>query len=179
MSLPNYITLGRILLIPFFFTTLLSYQPGHESTRWAAFAIFLFARLTDALDGFLARALKSKTQLGCFLDPLADKLLLLSGFLGLLFVPSLPYRPPLWITVTVVFRDLLLVAGMILIFLASGQLRVHPNIWGKCATACQMATLVAILAAHPAAVPLWYLMAGLTIFSGFTYIFRDFIKLKL
>jgi CDP-diacylglycerol--glycerol-3-phosphate 3-phosphatidyltransferase len=158
---------------------LLSYQPGREHVRWIAFAIFLTASLTDAIDGFLARATNSRTQLGRFLDPLADKVLLLSGFLGILFVPALPFRPPLWITVTVVFRDLLIVVGLALIFFASGQLRVEPNIWGKSATAFQMATLVAVLAANWIAVPLWYIMAALTIMSCLSYILRDFIKLKL
>lgn len=179
MSIPNYITLLRILLIPFFFTTLLSYQPGKEAIRWTAFAIFLIASLTDALDGYWARITKSQTDLGRFLDPFADKALLLSGFLGILFVEGLPYRPPLWIIVTVVFRDILIIVGLFMIFMTSGRLHVQPNILGKLATASQMTTLIAILAANPVAIPLWYLMVGLTIFSGFSYIFRDFIRLKL
>jgi CDP-diacylglycerol--glycerol-3-phosphate 3-phosphatidyltransferase len=179
LSIPNYITLCRILLIPVFFTVLLSYQAGKEHIRWIAFAIFLTATLTDAIDGFLARTTNSKTPLGRFLDPLADKVLLLSGFLGILFVPELPFRPPLWITVTVVFRDLVIVGGLVLIFFASGQLRVEPNIWGKAATAFQMATLIAVLAATRLAVPLWYITAVLTILSCFSYIVRDFIKLKI
>jgi cardiolipin synthase len=179
LSIPNYITLVRILLIPFFFTALLSYQAGQEKYRWIAFALFLVASLTDAIDGYWARTTKSQTALGRFLDPLADKALLLSGYLGILFVSALPYRPPLWITVTIVFRDMIIVIGLILIFMASGQLKVEPNLAGKLATAFQMATLVSILAAHPISMVLWNITAALTIWSGLSYVLRDFIRLKI
>jgi len=173
LSLANYLTLARILLIPFFFTALVSYQPGKEYYRWAAFGIFLTASLTDALDGFLARLTKHQTRLGRFLDPLADKLLLLSGYLGLLFVEALSYRPPLWITVTIVFRDFLIILGLILIYLLTGTVRVKPNYLGKCTTAIQMATLVAILLNWKIAILFWYLMAFLTILSCLVYVVRE------
>ena len=178
MNFPNTITLFRILLTPFFFTELVSYRTGAEHHRWIALAILMTASLTDALDGFLARVTKNRTALGRFLDPLADKLLLVSGFLGLLFVSALPFRPPLWIIVTIVFRDLVIIVGLILIFLISGTVEVRPNFLGKATTAFQMITLIAILLITPAAVFLWYVTAGLTILSCFAYIFRDLRKLK-
>ena len=179
MTLPNYITLFRILLVPFFFTALVSYEPGKEHDRWIACGIFLIASLTDALDGFLARVTRNKSELGRFLDPLADKLLLLSGYLGILWVEALPYRPPVWITVTIVFRDIVIIIGLILIYLVSGKIVIRPNFLGKMTTASQMITLVAILLQSPIAIPLWYSAAGFTVFSCLFYIGRDFKKLNI
>ena len=173
MNIPNYITLFRLLLTPFFFTVLVSYVPGKEYYRWAALGLFVTASLTDALDGFLARVWKKRTMLGKFLDPLADKMLLVSGYLGLLFVHTLPYRPPLWITVTIVFRDVIIILGLVSIFLISGKLRVQPNGLGKCTTAFQMLTLVFILLEWPPAVFSYYATAILTILSCLVYMFRE------
>ncbi len=178
MNLPNWITLIRILLVPFFFTSLVSYQPGEEKVRLAAFIILLAACFTDALDGFLARVTKSKTALGTFLDPLADKLILLSGYLGLLFVEFLPFKPPLWVTVTIVFRDLVIVVGMLVIFITNGSVRVIPNFLGKCTTAFQMATLLSILLGFRISIVLCYITAALTIISCLSYVAREMKLLK-
>ena len=178
MNPPNLLTCLRILLVPFFFTALVSYQPGKEKERWIAFFIFLVAALTDALDGFIARLTKSRTDLGRFLDPFADKLLLLSGYLGLLFVPTLPYRPPLWITVTIVFRDAVIILGLIVIFLMSGAVRVEPNILGKFTTGSQMVALIAVLLQNPLSPPLYYFSVALTIASCFSYIIRELKRLQ-
>jgi len=91
LSIPNYLTLLRIILTPVFITSLISYSPEKEYLRYWALAIFALAGLTDALDGILARVLRQKTALGEILDPLADKLLLLSGYISLLFVDSVLY----------------------------------------------------------------------------------------
>lgn len=165
-------------MAPIFFTALISYQDGQEKYRWIAFYTFFIAVLTDALDGALARLLKSKTRLGQFLDPLADKLLILSGFLGLLFVSNLPHHPPLWVTVTIVFRDLVLVVGMIVLYLVSGELRIQPNFLGKVTTTFQMLTLLTFLLAWPVSVTISYITAALTIFSGVFYVLRDIRKLQ-
>ena len=178
MTLPNYITLFRILLVPFFFTALVYYEPGKEYYRLVALGLFLTAAFTDALDGFLARITHKKTDLGRFLDPLADKLLLLSGFLGLLFVNSLPFRPPVWVTVTIVFRDIVILVGLILIYLISGTIRVQTNFIGKVTTFFQMATLTAILLEAPISILLSYTTAGITVLSCLLYMARDFKKLN-
>lgn len=177
MSLPNYITVLRIILVPFFFTELMSYRPGEEHHLRFALGLFICGTLTDALDGFLARVMKSKTELGTFMDPVADKLLLLSGFFGLLFVEALPYRPPLWITVTVVFREMLIIIALIGIYLLSGKIRVQPNFLGKCTTVAQMATLIVILLKWEFSFLLWHVMAVLTIASVISYFCRDIPKL--
>ncbi|MDD5217332.1 MAG: CDP-diacylglycerol--glycerol-3-phosphate 3-phosphatidyltransferase [Candidatus Omnitrophica bacterium] len=173
MTIPNYITLFRILLVPVFFTALVSYETGQEWLRWTAFACFLTASLTDAVDGLAARVMQKYSELGRFLDPLADKLLLLSGFLGLLFVQGFPYTPPLWVTVTIVFRDMVIVIGIVVIFFVSGKLQIQPNFLGKVTTAFQMGTLVAILLFWPIAIPLWYVTVALTIVSCLSYVVRE------
>ena len=178
MSLANYLTFLRILIVPVFFTELLSYGPGHENHRWIAFGLFLLASLTDAADGFLARVTGSKTELGKFLDPLADKLLLLSGYLGLLFVSSLTYHPPLWITVTIVFRDMVILMGLFVLFWLNGTIEIRPNLLGKATTAFQMITLLAVLLQWEFSFILWNTTAVLTIASFFVYIARELSKMR-
>lgn len=178
MNIPNFITFCRILAVPFFFTELVSYEPGQEHHRWIAIWIFSGAALSDALDGFLARITHHKTALGAFLDPLADKLLLLSGYLGLLFVSGLSIRPPLWVTVTIVFRDLMIVLGLAIVFMVTGQAKIQPNKIGKITTAIQMLTLLLILLKWPHSFIFWNLTAFLTILSLVSYFKRDMIKLK-
>jgi len=177
LSLPNYLTLFRIILVPVFFTLLLSSNGGHEPERFWALAVFALAALTDALDGFFARLYNARTTLGTFLDPLADKLLLLTGYIGLLFVDSLPYRPPLWITVTIVFRDILIVCGLALIFIVRHTVSVRPHVTGKITTFFQMICLIAILLKWPAAPVLAWTTAFFCLVSAIVYIHRDFAVL--
>ena len=90
MNLANRLTVFRILSVPFFIGALLYYRPETEYLRLIAILIFVVACVTDAADGYLARKRNEKTTLGSYLDPLADKLLLVSGFLCLSFMPHLP-----------------------------------------------------------------------------------------
>jgi cardiolipin synthase len=172
LNIPNYLTLLRILLTPVFFITLVSYTPEKEGLRFAALGIFVIAALTDALDGLLARFLKQRTALGRMLDPLADKILLVSAYIGLLFVSYLPFRPPLWITITIIFRDLILLFGFFALNFASVKIEVQPNIWGKLTTVSQMLLLCFILLGWPVAIPLAFLTVAFTIASGVIYITR-------
>jgi len=172
LSIPNYLTLFRILLTPVFFITLVSYTPEKEGIRLIALAIFVVAALTDALDGLLARYLKQRTALGQMLDPLADKILLVSAYIGLLFVSTLPFRPPLWITITIIFRDLILLFGFLTLNFAAVKIEVQPNIWGKLTTVSQMLLLCFILLEWPVAIPLAFLTVAFTIASGIIYITR-------
>lgn len=169
MNLPNYITLTRIFITPFFFTSLISYETGKEYYRYIALGLFIFAALTDALDGFLARVFKQKSELGKVLDPVADKLLLLSGYLGLIWVNDLPMHPPRWITATIVFRDLMIIGGLMLLLFLSKKIDIRPNWIGKITTALQMVTLLCILLSLKAAEPLWFMTAFFTIISGVVY----------
>lgn len=172
MSIPNFLTLFRIILTPVFFITLVSYSPEKEELRLIALAIFVIAAVTDALDGLLARFLKQRTALGQMLDPLADKILLVSAYIGLLFVPTLPFRPPLWITITIIFRDLILLFGFFTLHFASVKVEVRPNAWGKLTTVSQMLLLCFVLLEWPIAGPLAFLTVFFTITSGIIYIMR-------
>lgn len=172
MSIPNFLTLFRILLTPVFFIALVSYTPEKEWLRLVALGIFGVAALTDALDGILARFLKQRTALGQMLDPLADKILLVTAYVGLLFVPAIPFRPPLWITITIIFRDLLLLFGFFTLHFAAVKVEVLPNLWGKLTTASQMLLLCFILLEWPVAVPLAYATAAFTVVSGIIYMTR-------
>lgn len=174
--MPNLITLVRILIVPFFFSCLLYYTPDRPELRIWAFALFLFASLTDALDGLLARIKRQITHLGKFLDPLADKLLVTSGYLGVTLAVDFPLKPPIWVVVTILFRDLIIVGGLILFYVSNGKAEANPNLVGKITTAFQMATMLSILLLLPASKFLWLATAGLTIISGFIYAVRGLKK---
>lgn len=176
--MPNLITLLRILIVPFFFTALLYYSPQKEYFRFWAFWLCLVGSLTDAVDGLVARIRKETSRLGRFLDPFADKLLLLSGYLGILLAANFPVVPPLWVIVTIVFRDLVIVGGLIVLFVSGGKIEVQPNLLGKVTTAFQMATLLSILLLLPISRWLWTVTAVLTILSGLTYVAREMRRIK-
>ena len=176
--MPNLITLVRILIVPFFFSTLLYYHPEKDSLRLWAFGLFLAGSVTDAMDGLVARLGKKTSKLGRFLDPLADKLLLLSGYLGLLLAKDFPLLPPLWITVAIVFRDVVILGGLTLFFISGAPVHVRPNLLGKVTTGFQMATLLSVLLLLPVSPWLWNLTALLTIASGLTYVVREMRRLR-
>lgn len=175
--MPNLITLVRILLVPFFFSTLLYYDPTKDFLRWWALGLFVLASITDAVDGLVARLKKEITPLGRFLDPLADKLLLISGYTGILFAQSFPQMPPLWVIVAIVFRDLVIVGGLSVLYMAGVPVEVRPNFLGKTTTAFQMATIISILLVLPISPWLWYSTAALTVASGITYVAREMERL--
>ena len=176
--MPNLITLLRILIVPFFFTCLLYYEPGKDYLRNWAFYLFLAGSLTDAVDGLVARIRRETSHLGRFLDPLATKLLLLSGYLGILFAKSFPLVPPLWVIVAIVFRDIVILSGLIVLYLSTGDAEVRPNFLGKATTAFQMATLISIFLLLPISPWLWNFTVGLTVVSGIGYVVREMRKPK-
>lgn len=170
--MPNLITLFRILIVPFFFSTLLYYETSRPELRWWSFGLFLVASVTDALDGLLARLRNQTTEMGRFLDPLADKLLIISGFVGVCFAKGFPMVPPLWVVVTIVFRDFVIIGGMVVFFVSNSKVEVAPNFLGKTTTAFQMATMLSILLLLPISPILWNATACLTILSGAVYVAR-------
>ena len=113
--------------------------------------IFLLACLTDAVDGYVARKMGQKTVLGSYIDPIADKLLLLTGFLSLSFMGHLPpsMKIPAWVTISVVARDILIFIGSAMIFVIQGSLKAEPIFVGKITTVFQMSTLWVALIAAP------------------------------
>jgi CDP-diacylglycerol--glycerol-3-phosphate 3-phosphatidyltransferase len=147
MTTANKITILRILLIPFFVVELIYYlQTGNEVHRLAALLSFAVTAILDGVDGYIARRYNQKSELGAILDPLADKLLLLSGIVTLSFNSS-PHlgQIPLWLTGTVIGRDVLLLVGIAVIRLTVGKVAVRPRIIGKVATVFQMAVVIWVL----------------------------------
>jgi CDP-diacylglycerol--glycerol-3-phosphate 3-phosphatidyltransferase len=174
MTLANKITIARILMVPVFVIELLNYTGGGgEVHRWVALGVFLLAAIGDGVDGFVARRFQQKTELGALLDPLADKLLLVLG----LVILTLDNRArldqiPLWLTATVLARDVCLVLLMVLVGAMSNAARVRPHWTGKVATVLQMSCVVwALLKWDPTW--LFWLAVTATVFtalSGLIYL---------
>jgi cardiolipin synthase len=147
MTTANKITIVRILLIPFFVVELLYYiRTGNELCRVAAIASFVLASVLDGVDGFIARHFHQISELGKVLDPLADKLLLVSAIVVLSFNRGIYLgQIPLWLTGTIIGRDLLILVGLIVIHYTVGKVMVGPRCVGKIATVLQMAVVIMIL----------------------------------
>ncbi len=147
MTTANKVTILRILLIPFFVIEVLYYvKNGHELHWIFAIATFATAALCDALDGFIARRFNQKSELGAILDPVADKLLLVSAIVMLSFdhqpyLESIPY----WATGVIIGRDVILILGFGILQLVAGTFTVRPRVLGKVATVLQMFMVLAIL----------------------------------
>ena len=129
LTAANQLTIVRMLLVPAFVIQLVYGYRG-----WALLT-FLAAGLTDLLDGLIARLTRQKTTLGAWLDPMADKMLLVTMFV-MLTLPDLGYanRLPVWFTVLVISRDVAIVATVAVVNLAVGPRTFRPSIWGKLAT---------------------------------------------
>lgn len=144
MTTANKITILRILLVPFFIVQVLYYvNTGNEWYRLSAVLCFAIAAISDGVDGYIARRYNQISELGKILDPLADKLLLVSAVV-LLSMKNEPHlqRVPIWLTVTILSRDALLIVGMGLIYYVCGKLTVRPVMIGKIATVLQMITVL-------------------------------------
>jgi cardiolipin synthase (CMP-forming) len=174
MTTANKITIVRILLVPFFISQVIYYaHTGQAGYRWGALLSFAVASLADGLDGYVARHYNQRSELGAILDPLADKLLLTSAII-LLSLGNHGYfaRIPMWLTVTVLSRDMITLIGMALIHYMVGKVKVRARLSGKTATVLQITTVLWILLGWNNRV-LTYLVAAagfLTAVSGLLYI---------
>lgn len=198
MNLPNKLTIFRILLVPIMiiipFFPITGEWAGIPISLWIIDAIFILASITDKLDGYLARSRNQVTNFGKFLDPIADKVLVIAAMIMLVEMGKLPA----WIPCIVVFREFV-VSGYRLIAVESGGKVIAASIWGKLKTVTQMlAIIVAFIDVHSfgqiftehltgGAFALNLLTTGLmlisiiaTIFSGWDYIKngKDLLKDK-
>lgn len=159
MTTANKVTILRMLLIPFFVVEALYYvKTGKEEFRLMAILAFGIAAICDGVDGYIARHYNQRSELGAILDPLADKLLLVSGIVLFTF-NNQPYfgSIPLWLTGTIIGRDLLILVGMVVIQMTVGKVKVRPRISGKVATVLQMICIVWILLQWDAQLrPAWF-----------------------
>jgi len=162
MTLANKITILRVLLIPVIIVGLLT------STSYWPLAIFIFSMITDVLDGLAARMKGERTQLGTFLDPLADKLLLTAVYLTLTYL----HRIPLWVFVVVFSRDLLIVLGWSIIYILMSSSTIIPRTLGKVTTFVQMLAVLCFLFPTPRPVhdPIFWIMIALTVLSAIDYV---------
>ena len=147
MTTANKVTILRILLIPFFVVEVLYYvQTANEMHRLVAILCFAVASICDVVDGYIARRYNQISELGTILDPLADKLLLVSAVVVLSFDHTPRFgQMPLWLTGVIIGRDLLLLLGLGVIHIIIGKVKVRPRMVGKIATVLQMASVLWLL----------------------------------
>lgn len=168
MTVPNYLTLSRILLTPLFIWCLLH---GKMS---AALVVFFIAGMTDLLDGFIARLFHQKSRFGAILDPLADKLLLVSSFLILGHLGLIPW----WLVAIAVLRDIVIVLGTSVLFALRFQVEIRPTIPGKLTTLAQLVSVVLALSSSVLPLASWICQmafvttALLSLASGADYVMR-------
>lgn len=184
LNLPNFLTLIRIATIPLFLVLLFS-----RYYTWALI-VFAFGGITDALDGPVARLTKQRTRLGAYLDPLADKLLIISSLVVLSHIGA----APAWFTILVISRDLIVTLGYATIyFWVQERMEINPSIMGKSNTFLLLLTVTAILLSlyDPDIIPktplgvgsiriamlefLFLLTALTTVVSGLQYVYRGFV----
>ena len=171
LTVANLLTVFRLILIPVFVTALY-----YQRFTWAL-GVFFVAAVTDGLDGLVARSFNQKTQLGAILDPMADKLLLVTAFV-ILSLPrfTLTAQVPFWLTAVVISRDVIIVLAAAVINMTTGFSRFRPSIPGKLNTFVQIVLIVFFLLANafdllteylPVA---YYATLGIAVFSGLHYI---------
>ena len=138
LSIPNLITLGRILLVPIVVWAIAS------GRLQIAFLLFMVAAISDAVDGFLAKRFGMKTELGAYLDPLADKVLIVSIYVTLGITGVIP----LWIVILVASRDFMIVGAIMLSWLAGMPVAIKPHLISKLNTAAQIVYACLVLATY-------------------------------
>ncbi|MDO8426381.1 MAG: CDP-alcohol phosphatidyltransferase family protein [Deltaproteobacteria bacterium] len=171
-NIPNILTLFRILLVPLFLFLVA------EDNFFFATIVFAVAGITDAVDGFIARAYNLRTELGANLDPFADKLLLVSSYIILTAKGLIP----LWLCVPVILRDAVILTGVIILRGAGRKVVISPTIFGKITTTLQIATVIYALVfagtGRAFFVALAAVTALITVYTGFDYAWREF-KIQL
>ena len=176
MNLANLITLARLISVPIVVWAILAGEMG------LAFGLFVAAGISDAVDGFIAKRFHTESVVGSYLDPLADKALIMSVYLSLGHEGYLP----MWLVILVVFRDILIVGGVLLLFTLnnSGKLRVEPLLISKANTAAQIVLAAVVLGGEALGMPqpmvlsiLVWVIAATTALSGASYIVQGSRKL--
>jgi CDP-diacylglycerol--glycerol-3-phosphate 3-phosphatidyltransferase len=179
MTLASKITLARIGLVPVFAVYVARYGMSvangdpQESLRWTALALFIFASATDGVDGWIARRFNQKSKFGAFIDPLADKFLLLTAIICLSAFPwgTGDWRMPPWFAWLVITRDLLIGLGIILVKRAAHEVHYSPHWTGKVCTVTQMIAIGWVMLKVNVLPPLYpcLLAAFFTLWSAVNY----------
>lgn len=163
MNLPNILSVFRLFVTSFFIIAI------YYGRFKLALGLFVLQGVTDLLDGLLARLLKAKTSLGAYLDPLADKVMLVSSYIVLCIIDIMP----LWVTAIVLLRDIIVPAGFLLLYKLSYKMEVSPSLLGKITTFCQIITVVYVLWSDVRSYEemFFYTTAFVTAVSGLHYIY--------
>lgn len=175
LTLPNLITLARLCAVPVTIWFILQHRLD------LAFLLFLAAGLSDALDGYLARVRHARSQIGALLDPVADKALLVSVYIALAAIGVLPD----WLAILVVFRDAVIVGGLLLLWMLGDRPAIAPLLVSKLNTALQIALAATALLAAGFDLPVWtikaalvWMVAGSTLASGLAYVVQAGRRLR-
>jgi CDP-diacylglycerol--glycerol-3-phosphate 3-phosphatidyltransferase len=172
MTTANKVTALRILLIPPFIYLMLEFRDSGEPwARLSGMVAFGTAALLDGVDGFIARRFNQRSELGAILDPLADKLLLVSAVIVLSLSNDHLHTLPRWFALAILSRDVLAVIGLAVVHFTVGRVRLRPRWTGKTATVLQMATVIWTLLHLPVTGQTWFagVAAFLTLISGLQY----------
>lgn len=177
MTLANKVSVFRILLVPVFSGCAIYYaesvRAGAEDKRWqlATIGVFALAAISDAVDGWIARHFDQRTRLGAILDPLADKLLMLSAMI-ILSVTPWPQRLPLFLPILAVSHAVLTIIAAFVIDHVAGHCRIVPHWTGKVATACQMIAVLWSMIGIAVPPVFWPAAAAgvFTVWSGWVYL---------
>jgi len=177
-TIPNGITLVRLALIPFFVLAVLG--GDHK----LALLIFVAAGVSDALDGLVARVLGMRSLLGTYLDPIADKTLVVTAYVALTLPAPNSVTIPLWLTVMALSRDFLIVLVALLLYLGAGVREFPPSLWGKLTTFVHIFTVALVLLANVIRIAevgllvCFYVALTLTVVSGADYIRRAALQIE-
>ncbi|MCP4895479.1 MAG: CDP-alcohol phosphatidyltransferase family protein [bacterium] len=172
LTLPNFLTLIRMAIVPFVVIAIA------EGDFLLALWILIIGGLTDSFDGYLARKLDMSSRVGAYLDPLADKMLLTAAYISLTIPHGQAVVIPLWLAILALFRDFLIMFMALLLYVVEGVRSFPPSILGKLTTLMHVVTVAAVLAANIWTLPGWMLATcfsisfGLVLVSGFNYIYR-------
>ncbi len=174
-TLSNKISLSRILFIPPLVFCIMQVQ-HHNHYRYICLFIMLIIGLSDLLDGYVARKRNEITKLGKYLDPVADKLVLVISCIILSSDLWPEPRFPNWIPAIIVCRDLILIFGTVALILVTGKLYCQPTLLGKAATCFQIIAVISVLIGNlvplPALITIWWTTVVFTFASGLWYMYR-------
>jgi|AntRauTorcE11897_2_1112592.scaffolds.fasta_scaffold34874_1 CDP-diacylglycerol--glycerol-3-phosphate 3-phosphatidyltransferase len=180
MTLATKITVLRIFLIPVFASFAVLYSlglqagPANETLRWTALGVFTFAALSDGIDGWIARRFDQYSELGAFLDPIADKALILTAIIVLTFFQwgADGWAIPIWFAALVIFRDCLILAGIRFLYFKKLKVEIKPHWSGKACTFSLFVVIAWIMLKVVSISPLYpcLIAAFFTLWSMFEYI---------
>jgi cardiolipin synthase len=173
LTLPNFITLLRIAIVPFFVIAVFAHD--FRLAVW----IFIILGITDVLDGWIARTFDLRSRIGALLDPLADKVLLTAAYISLAVPHGQAVVIPLWLAILTLFRDFVIMLMAFVFYMFEGIKSFPPTWAGKLTTVMHVATVSLVLLANVTPIPelvlrvCFYVAFAMVVLSGFTYIYRS------